>query len=137
MMKIQWQKAPNIVGYGADSQSPFSNGGEKMAKTGGEQWALLPDNDSDYISAGTYYIAVQNGQVADTDSPANLVVGNTLGSFNVNIQPHVQIVSIASPTALSGTYSVTVQFINGFVPTDEENTRPIVDIRCTPGSRQL
>jgi hypothetical protein len=58
MMKLQWQKAPNILNYTASDQTPYSNGGQRMSKTGKEQWVLLPTSGADYISAGTYFIAV-------------------------------------------------------------------------------
>ena len=55
MMQVQKQKLPNIQ---AGWANPYEYGGKQIQKTDKEQWVLLPNNEEEFIPAGTYYAAV-------------------------------------------------------------------------------
>ncbi|MEI7902758.1 MAG: CARDB domain-containing protein, partial [bacterium] len=62
MLKVQWQSLP-CSQYFPWTHPPYSGGGVEIQKAGKEQWVLLPENGTNVIRAGTYYIAaVSEGQ---------------------------------------------------------------------------
>ena len=74
LLKVQKDGLPNIQDW---YESPYGNGGQKLQKTGLEQWALLPEPGTNTIPAGTYYLAV----VSEGDAPPD---SNTAGTEPVD-----------------------------------------------------
>jgi subtilase family serine protease len=65
MLKVQWQILPCIDEF--YTQTPYgylhSQGGQRIQKADKEQWVLLPENGTNLIRAGIYYLAaVSEGQ---------------------------------------------------------------------------
>ena len=56
------------VAAGGGAGVGFSDSGRKMQKVGDEQWLLLPQNNSNNLVAGTYYLAVASEGLGTTNN---------------------------------------------------------------------
>ena len=87
MLEVQWQNVPNIAllnNWGLTT--PYGTGGARMQKVGCEQWVLLPENGTDNIRSGIYYLAVVSegeNPVYSPYSPDNSRIGSGSSSWTV------------------------------------------------------
>jgi hypothetical protein len=87
LLQVKWRTVPTINDYDAWYRTPYESGGKRMQKAGKEQWALLPENGTNWIAAGTYYLAaVSEGQNAtNSDRIGTGSSGWTLASLGAVI----------------------------------------------------
>src|SRR5512140_1604359 len=63
LLKVQKDSLPHSGNYGGYGAVYGRQGGQPAVKAGDEQWALMPENGNNNVTAGTYYaVVVSQGQ---------------------------------------------------------------------------